>query len=115
MDSRLQTLAIVLLALATAGIHLGLAAAGGFDILQDPLALPFILNGIGFAGLLILYLLTMVSFTNLHSVARWLLMIFSAVTIVAFFVVNPEPFSSIFGLITKVIEVGLIVVLWQAE
>ena len=114
MDNRLQILAIVLLTLATAGIHLGLAAAGGFDVLQDPLALPFILNGIGFIGLLLLYLLTMVSFIHLHNAARWLLIIFSAVTIIAFFTINPEPLASVFGLITKAIEVALIIVLWQS-
>lgn len=50
--SRLQWLAIALVVL-TGGIHLGLGVA----FLPDPLAIAFVLAGLGFAGALVLFVL----------------------------------------------------------
>ncbi len=93
-------LAIIALTLTTALIHLYLS--GGTDTL-------FILNGIGFLVLLAVMYLPMPFLDPYRSIASWGLVAFSAVTIVAYFVVNPDPFGSALGLLTKAIEVAIIV------
>lgn len=92
------------LTLATAVIHLLL----GFQF-NDTL---FLLNGVGYIVLLIaLYFIPALS-DSVRNLVRWAFILYTAVTIVLYFVINPTPFGSIPGLVTKVIEVALIVFLW---
>ena len=125
-------IAIIVLVLITAGIHLqygmnmnaggfrggppggpggpGSAAPGG-SILQSiplPLSTLFILNGIGYLVLVIaLYLPPLARFQRF---IRWLLIMFAAVTFILYFVVNGFHLNPI-GLIDKGVEVLLIILL----
>ncbi len=93
------------LTLATAVIHLIL----GFQF-NDTL---FLLNGAGYIVLLAaLYFIPALS-DSMRNLVRWAFILYTAVTIVLFFVFNgADAFNSIMGLITKVIEVALVVFLW---
>ncbi len=96
-------IAIILLTIATALIHLFLA------IIFPPMRVLFVLNGVGFLALLVAYFLPQLS--NYRNLIRWALIAFAAVTVVGYFVVNgikPDPL----GWITKLIEVALIILLW---
>ena len=98
-----QSYRIIALALLTALIHLFLGVQGGIAI--------FILNGLGFIALVAaLYLLPQLAHWSTY--IRWALVAYTAITIVAYFVVNPHPFEDSVGLITKAIEVILIVLLY---
>jgi hypothetical protein len=98
-----QSYRIIALALLTALIHLFLGVQGGIAI--------FILNGLGFIALVAaLYLLPQLAHWSTY--IRWALVAYTAITIVAYFVVNPHPFEYSVGLITKAIEVILIVLLY---
>ena len=93
------------LAVATGVIHLilGLTAAGT-DII-------FILNGLGFLGLIAaLYILPQTK--SLRPQIRWALLGYTALTFILYFVINPDAFTSPLGLLTKAIELGLMVMLW---
>ena len=96
---------IIVLTLATALIHLIALGISFGDVL-------FILNGLGYLGLLAAIFLPLDFLDDYRSYARWALLVYTAITIVAYFVVNPNPWTSTFGLVTKVIEVVLIVLLF---
>ena len=102
MNQNRNRLAIIVFAVATGLIHLVLSSG------SDPL---FILNGIGFLGLLGLIYLPLSFLDPYRSLAAWGLVAFSLITIIAYFVVNPEPFSSALGLLTKAIELALIILI----
>ena len=93
---------IIGLTIATALIHLVLS--GGSNVL-------FILNGIGFLGLLGLIYLPLSFMDGKRAMAKWALAGFALITIIAYFIINPERFSSPLGLITKVIELALLILL----
>ncbi len=98
-----QSFRITGLALLTALIHLFLGVQGGILI--------FILNGLGFIALVVgLYLLPQLANWRTH--IRWALVAYTAITIVAYFVVNQNPLDSGIGLLTKAVEVILIVLLY---
>lgn len=94
---------ILVLALATALIHLWLAitSPGTFKIL-------FTLNCLGYLTLTVLYFLP--ALARYHSVVRWLFIAFAAITILGYFALNGVNISTL-GIITKLIEVILIVLL----
>lgn len=97
--------AIIILTLATAVIHLIL----GFQF-NDTL---FLLNGAGYVALLIaLYFIPGLS-DGLRNLVRWAFMLYTAVTIVLYFLMSPSPFTSALGLVDKVIELALIIFLWM--
>jgi hypothetical protein len=100
---------IFVLALATAGIHLYLALTAipymGFNFG----VMLFILNGLGYLGLLTALQLPIPQLSRLRSVARWALIGFAALTIVLFFIMAPE--YTILGYVDKAIEAALIVLL----
>ena len=95
---------IIILTLLTAGIHLFLGLT-----LPDTL---FILNGLGYIALLIgLYFVPQLA--GMRKWIRWVFILYTAVTIILFFVFQgADAFSSVLGLVTKVIELALIVLLW---
>ena len=100
---------IFLLTMATAIIHLylGLSAIGymGFNFG----IMLFILNGLGYLGLLAALQLPIPQLARFRSAARWVLVAFAALTIVLFFVMAPE--YTIIGYVDKAIEVALIALL----
>src|SRR4051812_1606406 len=77
---------IFLLTLATAFIHLYLALTAIPYFGLNFGVMLFILNGLGYLGLLAALQLPIPQLARFRSVARWALVAFAAVTIVLFFV-----------------------------
>src|SRR5688500_5053754 len=100
---------IFLLTLATAGIHLYLALTAipfmGFNFG----VMLFILNGLGYLGLLAVLQLPIPQLARFRSAARWAMIAFAALTIVLFFLMAPV--YMIIGYVDKAIEVALIALL----
>jgi hypothetical protein len=100
---------ILLLALATAVIHLFLAFSAiplfglNFGVVL------FILNGLGYLGLLAALQLPIPQLARFRSAARWALVAYAALTIVLWFIMAPS--YEIIGYIDKAIEVALIALL----
>ena len=100
---------IFLLTLATALIHLYLALSAipyyglNFGVML------FILNGLGYLGLLAVLQLPIPQLARFQSLARWALVGYAALTIALFFVM--APFYDFIGYLDKAIEVALIVLL----
>ena len=98
MNKNTLKIAIIALTVATALIHIALALPS--DIL-------FYLNGLGY--LTLLAALYLPQFARYHNLARWALMAFAAVTILAWILIATP---SLLGYIDKTIEVLLIVLLF---
>ncbi len=99
---------IVLLTLATAIIHFALAAGNwGTGLLP----IMFALDGVGY--ILLIALLYFSGRTGAgRSTIRWILIFYTALTIILYFVFNGgDSFSSALGLATKAIELLLIILL----
>ncbi|MCA1838508.1 MAG: hypothetical protein LC674_07145 [Actinobacteria bacterium] len=100
---------IFLLTLATAVIHLFLAfTAIPYYGLNFGVML-FILNGLGYLGLLAVLQLPIPQLARFRSAARWVLVAFAALTIVLFFIMAPV--YELIGYVDKAIEVALIALL----
>jgi hypothetical protein len=100
---------IFLLTLATAVIHLYLAfTAIPYFGLNFGVSL-FILNGLGYLGLLAALQLPIPQLARFRSAARWALVAYAALTIVLWFIMVPS-YKGI-GYIDKAIEVALIALL----
>ena len=113
---------IIVLVLITAALHL----AAAFDKVlfpdgPDPL---FILNGLGYLGLLGAYFLPIPFFQKQHKLVWGALFAFAIVTIVAWLVIwvgqyviiRGEPFfghDSIYGVPSKIAELILLGLLWK--
>lgn len=96
---------ILALVAVTAVIHLVLGIT-----LPAPL---FILNAVGYVGLAGLLYLPIAAAAPYRTQLRWALIGYTLVTIILFFVFNgADAFSSIPGLLTKAVEVVLVVLLW---
>ena len=114
--------AIILTVLITAGLHL----AAAFDKVlfpdgPDPL---FILNGLGYLGLLGAYFLPIPFFQQRRKLVWWALFAFVIVTIIAWLVIwvglyvirDGTPFfshDSIYGVPSKIDELILLALLWK--
>jgi hypothetical protein len=96
---------IIVLALATGLIHLVL-----LNMFMGHLDLLFTLNGLGYIGLVAALYLPLPWLAAYRNWARLALMAFSAVTILAWLVMG-RPYTPL-GYITKLIELGLIGLLW---
>ena len=93
-------LGIVALTLATAAVHI---------VLAIPLAMiGFYLNGVGYVALVTALYLP--SLTPYRRPLRWLLMGYTALTIILWALIG-RPYTTI-GYIDKVIELALLVLLW---
>jgi hypothetical protein len=123
--SLLLSVAIVILAIITAWIHLQLAIRMGFftsDVLVGKgstrsglaglifshLALLFVLNGIGYIVLVVALYLPQLK--RIQYIIRWILIAFTAITVIAYFALlglhkNPT------GYIDKIVEIALIALL----
>jgi hypothetical protein len=113
---------IILGVIATAVLHLFAA----FDRIlfpegPDPL---FMLNGLGYLGLLGAYFLPISFFQQRHKLVWWALFIYIILTIVAWVVIwvginviaNGVPFfshDSVYGVPAKIIEIILLFLLWR--
>lgn len=94
---------VILTAVATAVIHLILA-------IPDTNIL-FYLNGLGYLGLLAgLYFLPQMA--GQRSLIRWVLIGYTAVTFVLYFVFNWPDVWNVMGILDKAIELVLIILLW---
>ncbi len=100
---------IFLLTLATAVIHLFLAfTAIPYYGLNFGVML-FVLNGLGYLGLLAVVQLPIPQWARFRSAARWALVAYTALTIVLFFLM--APYYTLIGYLDKAIEVALIALL----
>ena len=91
---------IFLLALATAAIHLYLGLSFGNTL--------FVLNGLGYLGLLAALQLPIPQLSPFRPIVRWVLVGYTTLTIVLYFVMAP---LTVIGFVDKTIEVTLIVLL----
>ena len=99
-----QKIAIILLTLVTAGVHLTL-------LFPNPL---FILNGLGYLALLAAYFLPISFLQNNHKLVRWVYMGFAAVTILAWLAIGNKSWpGGALGYFTKLVEVVLIFSLYS--
>lgn len=98
---------ILVLTLATAVIHLilGIGSGGTFGIV-------FILNFLGYLALWAAVYMDIEALAEYRQLARWAFILYTIVTIVLFFVFNAESGYGTLGLITKVIEVVLVILLF---
>ncbi|OGO32429.1 MAG: hypothetical protein A2Z16_02535 [Chloroflexi bacterium RBG_16_54_18] len=94
---------IILLTLATAGIHLSL-------LFPD---LMFMLNAIGYLTLLALYFLPVPFLRKYHALVRWAFIGFTLVTISAWLLIGDKSWpGGALGYITKAVEVLLVIFLF---
>jgi hypothetical protein len=91
---------IILLALATAGIHFSLVFP----------SVMFILNALGYLTLLAAYFLPLPFVKENRDLVRWIFIGFTAVTILGWVAIGDKGVT--LGYITKAIEVVLIALLW---
>ena len=96
---------IIALGIATGLIHLFALGIPSGEIL-------FILNGLGYLALVAAVYLPLKFLAGYRSLARWVLIAYTALTLVLYFVMNWPDVWNPLGIITKLIEVGLIVLLW---
>jgi hypothetical protein len=96
-------IAIVLLTIATALVHLYLA------IFQMHFDLLFIANGLGYLGLLGLLYLPIPMVTPYRAIVRWIFIIFTVVTVVAWYAIGTR---DMLAYVTKAIEIVLIILLF---
>ena len=103
--------AIILLTLATAIIHLYLYMA------NEPRFTPFLLNGLGYLGLLGLMYLPLGLPPSVKRLVRPVFIGFTLLTIILYVVMASQSgyWSIPIGPITKVIEAILVILLWQSE
>ena len=100
---------IFVLTVATAVIHLYLALTAIGSMGFNFGVMLFILNGLGYLGLLAVLQLPIRQLARFRSAARWALIVFAALTILLFFIMAPV--YMIIGYVDKAIEVALIALL----
>jgi hypothetical protein len=100
---------IFVLTVATAVIHLYLALSAIGSMGFNFGVMLFILNGLGYLGLLAVLQLPIQQLARFRSAARWALIAFAALTIVLFFLMAPV--YTVIGYVDKAIEVALIALL----
>ena len=99
---------MIILTIITAVIHIFLGVRSIGDGFWGFL---FILNGIGFLGLLFLVLRPFSFLVGRETLLHYALMGFAAVTILAWLVINGD-FTNLAGVFTKIVELFLIIVTW---
>ncbi|HUF37195.1 MAG TPA: hypothetical protein VMN57_01620 [Anaerolineales bacterium] len=100
---------IIILTLITAAVHLMLG-------LTQPDSTIFLLNGIGYLVLLYLTLWTPGALKGQAGLIRWVFIAYTAVTIIAYFAAwGLDGFTQVMGIITKAVELLLIVGLLQSR
>lgn len=107
MNRSTLRIAITILALITAVIHLGLAF-----VLDGTMQILFILNGIGYLALLWAFLRPPAFLQDKSMLVHLAFMGFAVVTIIGYFVVNGLKTDDYLGLFTKVVELLLVIALF---
>ncbi len=103
-----KKIGILVTGLITALIHLVL-----LSVLMGQVSTLFVLNGLGFLGLLAAYLLPLDFLRRYHGLVRWTLIAFTAVTILAWVAIGNKSLpAGALGYLTKIDELILIVLLW---
>ena len=125
MQARTRQYAIIALGVATALLHFGAALDARLyepgHQLPDPL---FLLNGLGYLGLLLAYFLPLGVLQERHRLVWWVFFIYVIVTILAWVaiwvglnvILGGKQFfdtDSLYGVPAKIIEVILLFVLWR--
>jgi len=95
---------ILLLALVTAVVHLVL-----LNIQMGKIDILFTLNGLGYLALLAAYYLPLPFARENRSLVGWAFMAFEAITVLAWVFIGAR---SALGYVTKIVELGLIGLLW---
>ena len=107
--STLRT-AIIILTLITAGIHLYLNVRSGHF---EP---AFTANALGYLALMVALFMPPPFLAGMlkgrETLLHYVYMGFTAITIIAYFVISAQAFTDVLGLIAKADEVLLIVALW---
>ena len=94
---------VIILTLITAIVHLFLGISTGDTL--------FLLNGLGYIGLLVIFFLPM--FAQWHGWIRWLFIGYTILTIVLYFLFSGAgSLQNVMGLVTKAVEVILVVLLF---
>jgi hypothetical protein len=104
-----RQIVIILLAIATAAIHFSRAAA-------DPeIRTLFILNGMGYLALAVLYLAPVPTLARQRSLIRWIFIIYAAITIIFYLIWGGMSGEWVLplGPLDKLIELVLIALLWM--
>ncbi len=112
MNRNTLRIAITILTVLTAGIHLLLvfAAAGQGDMTT---VVMFSLNGLGYLALLAALLLNLPMLAGRERLVHYAFIAYTAVTIVGYFAVNGAgSFSNPIGLFDKLVEILLVAALW---
>ena len=106
MKSQVNTrmIVIILLTLATALIHLIVLNIGQISVM-------FALNGLGYLALLVAYYAPVAIFQKYHSLLRWGFIGYTVLTIVAWAVITGFDLTNPLALVTKAIEIVLIILL----
>lgn len=107
MNRSTLRIAIIVLTLITAGVHLALGLAGVFGE-PDMLSYAFVLNGLGYLSLLAALFMNIPFFRDNRPLAHWLLMGFAALTFILYFVFNGFTFGPS-AIIAKGAELLLII------
>jgi hypothetical protein len=95
--------AIIALTIITALIH--------FALSFNPLNPMFLLNGAGYLVLIVaLYFIPQLA--GQRALIRWVLLAYTAVTFVLYFVFNWPDIWGPVGIIDKIVELALIILLW---
>ena len=108
-QSRIRTpqIALLILTVITALIHFERAR-------QDPdIRILFILNGLGYFALLAAFYWP--QFQRFHNVVRWTFIVYTAITILLYFVwvIMSSEWTIPLGPIAKIVEAAMIVIIWR--
>jgi hypothetical protein len=108
-----QHLSMLVLAIATAIIHVFLALKA-FGMNDMTTTIMFTLNGVGYIGLLAAYLLPLPFLSGRRGLVRWAFLAYTAVTILAWVAIGDKSLpAGMLGYITKAIELVLFALLWM--
>ncbi len=101
---------IIILALITAVVHLALGVGGIAGGNVDTFSILFVLNGLGFIGLLAaLFIPNFPIFSSNRGLAHFLMIGYAAVTLVLYFVFNGFAGMGVAAVIAKLAELFLII------
>lgn len=103
-------IAIIVLTLVTAAIHLYLNFSQGSFQFQP----GFTLNALGYLALLVAFFkwVSLPFLQGREKLLWYAYMGYTALTVVLYFLINPQAFSNPVGLIDKAVEILLIIALW---
>lgn len=110
MNRSLLRTAVIILALITAAVHLALGVGGIAGGNPDAFSILFVLNGLGYIGLLAaLFAPNIPVFSGNRRLAHFLMIGYTAVTLVLYFVFNGFAGMGVAAVIAKLAELLLII------